>query len=261
MMKILSWEEFASPAMKARYALTVGVFDGVHTGHRRLLEKVLSKAPELVPAVVSFRQNPKKILHPQSYRGCLSDTAEKLRQFEAAGMDRCVLIDFSQDFGTLSGGEFLAGLAAAGTEYICVGPNFRCGHKMDTNAQALEKICLGLGVEAEIVEPVTFAGHPVSSSRIRNAILEGKLPEARAMLGRPYSVAVRPAEKSGGGDCILEIDGEAVVPPDGLYRVAFGEGGTDGDREARMEGRLATVLGKCGHHSERMFIFDLISRE
>lgn len=260
-MKILSWEEFAFPAAKTRYAITVGVFDGVHTGHRRLLGRVLSRSPRLVPTVVTFRQNPKKILHPQSYRGCLSDTAEKLRQFEAAGVDRCVLIDFSQDFGTLSGGDFLAGLAAAGTEYICIGPNFRCGHKMDTNAQALETICRGLGIEVEIVEPVTYAGHPVSSSRIRNAVLEGKLAEARAMLGRPYSVAVRPEEEPEGGDCVLKIDGEAVLPPDGLYRVGFSEGETGADGEARLEGGFATVCGKCGHRSEKMFIFDMISRE
>ncbi|MDP2790884.1 MAG: FAD synthetase family protein [Rectinemataceae bacterium] len=221
-MNILSWSDFIASREYEPLAVMIGVFDGVHRGHQRLMDAVLAKRPTMKAAVVTFRDNPKKFLHPQTFKGSLFSLDQKIDSFAQAGFDACVLIDFSQNFGTLSGADFLSLLADAGVKYVCIGPNFRCGYKMDTNAQALAGICSKLGMEARIVEPVMYGGHPVSSSRIRNAVLEGRLPEAAEMLGKPHTV---------------EMDGiDTVMPPDGCYDVIL-----DPDAEMTRTGSLARV--------------------
>lgn len=218
-MRVLGWEELvAQPGVVMtgeRYAATVGVFDGMHRGHKLLMRHVSEHDRGLLPMAVTFAQNPKKLLHPASFRGDLQSLGQKLDSIEAEGIAVCVLIDFSLDFGTLSGAEFLALLEKSGVRHLCVGPNFRCGHHMDTNAEMLVSLCERLGIEAEIAQPVLYSGHPVSSSRIRQAVLEGRLEDARAMLGRPYSVRL----EADGDEGAFRVQGGVVLPPDGDYRV------------------------------------------
>lgn len=218
-MKILTWSEFVAFKGHEPLSVTIGVFDGVHRGHQRLLDAVLAKKPAMKSAVITFANNPKKILHPQSFRGSIFSLRQKTDAFARASFDLCVLIDFSQNFGTLSGAEFLSLLANAGVKFVCVGPNFRCGYKMDTNAQALAEICGTLGMEARIAESVMYGGHPVSSSRIRNAILEGRLGEAADMLGRPHIVDIETVDTRVSGGFVLKPVEDAVLPPAGVYRI------------------------------------------
>ncbi len=248
-MNILRWADFIASRDYEPLAVMIGVFDGVHRGHQRLMDAVLAKRPAMKAAVVTFRDNPKKILHPQTFRGSLFSLEQKIDSFAKAGFDACVLIDFSQNFGTLSGADFLSLLADAGVKFICVGPNFRCGYKMDTNAQALAEICGSLGMEARIVEPVMYTGHPVSSSRIRNAVLEGRLLEASEMLGRPH---------------VVELDSaDTVMPPDGCYEVIV-----DPDAEMTRAGAYARVkAGKIlvdsleNRAARRVAIVNVVSQE
>lgn len=217
-MKILSWEQFVhddSSGRHTRYAATVGVFDGVHRGHERLMKTVVARGGGLIPLAVTFAENPKKILHPASFKGDLQSLSQKKDAIEEQGIAVCVLIDFSVDFGTLSGAEFLALLEKSGVRHLCVGPNFRCGHHMDTNAEMLADICAQRGVEAVIADPVLHGGHPISSSRIRQAIIEGRLEDAHAMLGRHFSIRLETAGSLG----LFKASGDIVLPPEGLYEV------------------------------------------
>ena len=259
-MNIIAWADFISSSSSVPLAATIGVFDGVHRGHRKLVETVLSKGPALRSAVLTFSENPKKILHPQTYKGCLFSLEQKIDTFGALGVDACVLIDFSLNFGTLSGAEFLFFLAKAGVRFICVGPNFRCGHKMDTNAQALAEISGKLGMAAEIVEPVMSGGHPVSSSRIRNAVLEGRLGEATQMLGRPHTVLAR-FEPSGEGKLSVAEIPEVVLPPPGLYKVVLDPDSAGETALARIEeGRM--FAGSSGFRGvRRVAIIESVSQE
>ena len=211
--------------------------------------------------VITFRDNPKRILHPQAYKGSIFSLGQKLDAFAAAGIDACVLIDFSQNFGTLSGAEFLSLLAHAGVKFVCVGPNFRCGHRMDTNAQTLVAICRKLGMEAEIVAPVMHSGHPVSSSRIRNAILEGRLDEAEAMLGRPHIVEVEPADANHEKGFALKVAADAVLPPAGVYRIVINpEEGTE-SVVARIGDGLIVVEKIETSGAKRVAIIAVVSQE
>ncbi|MDR2048843.1 MAG: FAD synthetase family protein, partial [Treponema sp.] len=169
-------------------ALTIGVFDGIHRGHRALIGKITAKAPLLVPAVLTFRDNPKKIIRPGVFEGDILDFREKIRLFEELGVELCVVIDFSADFGKLDGREFFSLVyRCLHPAYAVIGSNFRCGFGRDTGAEAFRLLGKEKGVEVEIVPPVLENGQPVSSSRIRSALRAGNVEEAALLLGRPLS--------------------------------------------------------------------------
>ena len=218
-MTVIDWNEFIDPSNRKNWAVSIGVFDGLHVGHRKLVSQVLALEPGLTSAIITFRENPKKILRPQSFKGCIFGLQEKIESLSDMGVNTCVLIDFSLNFGTLSGASFVSFLESAGTRHISIGPNFRCGHKMDTNAQSLTGIGESFGIEVNIVSPVLYAGHPVSSSRIRNAILEGALNEAATMLGRHHSIALSSVRRDKGSfEAVAEES--VILPPDGDYEVS-----------------------------------------
>ncbi len=222
-MTILDWKEFlTSGATWQPLAATVGVFDGLHLGHRALISKVTRRSPGMHSAVFTFRENPKRFLHPKTFHGDLYSLEGKLGLIRETGVELCVLIDFSSDFGKLSGSEFLSSLRdAGGLQYIAVGSDFRCGYKLDTDAAALAILCVESGVESEILGPVNWNGKPISSSRIRKAILEGKLTEAGSMLGRPYGIdcTSSPCTRIAEGRFSLHAPDLAIVPPPGKYAV------------------------------------------
>jgi riboflavin kinase/FMN adenylyltransferase len=220
-MKVLTWQDFLENIPHAGIAATVGVFDGLHLGHQALIETVRNEVSQLKPCVITFRENPKKILHPASYRGSLLTTEQKLSAIEASGIEYCVLIDFSGKFATLSGREFLAALYVANVRFVAVGENFQFGHKLDTNAAKLELLSKEIGLRPAIVKNVMYRGHPISSSRIRHAVQEGRLEEAADMLGRPYQVIVRRGAEHG----VMVAEDDLLMPPDGEYEGVANDGG------------------------------------
>jgi riboflavin kinase/FMN adenylyltransferase len=260
-MKILGWDDFIASRELEPLSVTIGVFDGVHRGHQKLMHTVLARRPTKKSAVITFRENPKKILHPQAFKGSIFNLGQKIEVFGAMGFDACVLIDFSQNFATLSGAEFLSLLANAGGKFVCVGPNFRCGHKMDTNAQSLAEICRGLDMEAEIMEPVLHAGHPVSSSRIRNAILEGNLGEAAEMLGRPHTVELDGAAEDVKDGIAMKPATDSLLPPAGIYRVVIDPGIGNERVIARIGDGLIVAEAVENRAAKRIAIINLVSQE
>jgi riboflavin kinase/FMN adenylyltransferase len=197
-MRVVDWaglsagenvSETAAAGVAAKTAVTIGVFDGIHRGHRALIDKIAGKAPLLVPAVLTFRENPKKITRSGTFEGDILDYREKLRLFAALGVELCVVIDFSADFCKLGGREFFGMVyRSLRPAYAAVGFDFRCGFGLDTNAEAFRLLGEEHGVEVEIVPPVLAGGLPVSSSRIRAALRAEDYAEAASLLGRPAPV-------------------------------------------------------------------------
>jgi riboflavin kinase/FMN adenylyltransferase len=182
-MRIIDWPE--SPPDSKPTAITIGVFDGVHRGHRALIEKIVQKSPEMVPTVLTFRENPKKISRPGAFFGDIMSFNEKLALLEELGVELCTVIDFSPEFSTLKGREFFQKLCRfLNPGYAVIGSNFRCGHGLDTDAAAFRRLGLEKGVDVEILAPVMEGGLPVSSSRVREAIRGGRYDEASELLGR-----------------------------------------------------------------------------
>jgi riboflavin kinase/FMN adenylyltransferase len=188
-MTVLSWDEFCGGKrenggiFRDKSAVTIGVFDGVHRGHRVLLQKAAASGFE--PVVVTFRNHPRSIVAHRKAPKLLITVEERLAIFEKEGVSVTVLIDFSQRFSILSGRAFLETLRKnAALAYMVIGSTFRCGHRGTVDAAEVARINAEAGIRTEIVEPVQEDGIPVSSSRIREALVEGNVALAERMLGR-----------------------------------------------------------------------------
>jgi len=242
-MKVVSWEDFASgEASGTPLSATVGVFDGLHIGHRKLIDSVLAHGEGRLPTVFTFRDSPKLRTRPKGFTGALSSLEQKLECLEALGLGLCVLIDFSGNFSKLAGRDFLSILRIKGNlGYMAVGSNFSCGYRLDTHAGDIVTILSEYGIQADVLEPVLWEGHPVSSSRIRTAIGEGRLSDAEAMMGRAYELDLAGAAWKAGGDGLLScgLPEGVVLPPPGYYEGrARGKGSWTEVRLGVLEDRL-----------------------
>jgi riboflavin kinase/FMN adenylyltransferase len=181
-LPLISWDDMCGglPELTGgrETALTVGVFDGLHRGHQALIAKITAKTPELLPAVVTFRTNPKGQPFILSFD-------EKMAILDSLGVRLGLYIDFSPDFSKISGEAFWELLNRhLRPRYVALGTNFHCGYRRGTDAQAFKALVEQTGVTAEIIPPVLEGALPVSSSRIRAALQAGNTAEAELLLGR-----------------------------------------------------------------------------
>lgn len=184
---MIEWPKFLENGLPtAQNSMTVGVFDGVHLGHRALIERVVSHNAGSTPVVITFRENHKT---EGRYDNILT-FHEKLAALEQLGIKTAVVIDFTESFRQMSGTEFLETLLKHGNiGFFAVGSNFRCGHKLDTDAQAIRRFFESRNIPVEIVSEVMHGQLPISSSRIRAAIACGDLQLAQAMLSEPHTIS------------------------------------------------------------------------
>jgi riboflavin kinase/FMN adenylyltransferase len=192
-MRIIDWDEFITTGGESDaggltgLAVTIGVFDGVHRGHQALLGKICGGGRR--STVVTFRQNPLRILRPGDFSGDIYRLERKLELLSDYGVAQAVLIDFSAQFSIITGRAFIDLLLhGRRVELLALGRNFRCGHGLDWGVAEIAARAAESGVETWVAEPVMEGGRRISSSRIRQAIAAGRLDEAALLLGRPYSV-------------------------------------------------------------------------
>jgi hypothetical protein len=187
--------------------------------------------------VLTFAENPKRLLSPSTYHGELSTIDQKLDLVESMGADSCALIDFSGDFSKLPGRQFLSMLRESGEfRFFAIGSEFRCGRGLDTNAEDIRAFCEGRSIGFESIKAVHWAGHPVSSSRIRKAVIEGRLGDATAMLGRPYEIDLRDSGRLSAGS--IRPAGVQLSPPPGEYEAAIVRGASAGSPGLPVEARV-----------------------
>jgi riboflavin kinase/FMN adenylyltransferase len=223
-MNIISWEAF-----KSRHdfgdepiAATIGVFDGVHIGHRALIREITITEKSLHPLVITFRENPSRILARDKYRGDIYTLEQKLEAFEQLGVETTVLIDFSRNFSKLSGRDFIFTVYnSVNLALLVLGKNFRCGENADTTAEMVRHYLVDSRCEVRVLEQVTAAGVPVSSTRIREMILQGDLDQIDRLLGSKYTVDIRNAEKENHNldTTIKRVHIRQLLPPPGTYSV------------------------------------------
>lgn len=222
-MRIVTWDEAIAGAFGLEpppAAATIGVFDGVHRGHRELVRRVLKKAPGKVPVAVTFRENPKRVTAPHRFAGDLFTLDQKLEALDDLGLTVCVLIDFSGDFSKLGGNEFISTLVGScGVRFFAVGSDFKCGYRLSTDAHDVREIAAGFHAEVDVVEPVLVDGEKVSSSGIRAAVTRGRMDLALAMLGRPYTLDLRGLETESNHGLLDVVPGKRgfVLPRFGNY--------------------------------------------
>jgi len=180
-----------------RCALTIGNFDGVHRGHRALIERVTAKARELelVSCVLTFEPHPREFFDPPAAPARLTRLRDKLELIEAAGVERVHVARFDRRFASLSPERFVDDVLASGlaTRWLLVGRDFRFGARRAGDFTALATAGARHGFEVESMADVLFDGTRVSSSAVRAALAAGEFDSAERLLGHPYTISGRVA--------------------------------------------------------------------
>lgn len=189
-MKIFHGTENANIARPT--VLTLGVFDGLHLGHQRIMQTVVerAKAVNAVPTAITFDPHPRSVLHPQSAPPLLQTLDQRLANFEILGIEQAIVIPFDLKFAQIDAAEFLSDIVRdrLHAREVYLGKGFEFGKDRGGNIGLLRKVSRELGFFADEVEEVTIRGKRISSSRIRNLLDDGKVNLVRRMLGRPYGV-------------------------------------------------------------------------
>ncbi len=178
-----------------RAVITIGAYDGVHLGHRAVIDQVRRRADDLgaKSVVVTFDRHPASVVRPESAPRLLTGADQKMELLAATGVDAVVIVPFNTDQASESPESFVDRVLVRclRTALIVVGEDFHFGRHRDGNVDLLRKI----GVDEDFdVEPVQLVQRldgieePVSSTAIRRALAGGDIERANAMLGRPYEV-------------------------------------------------------------------------
>jgi riboflavin kinase / FMN adenylyltransferase len=214
-------------------AVSIGTFDGVHVGHRAILEELgrQARARGLPSVAYAFTTPPRWALTGRGDRYLLLPVEARLRLLEQF-VDRVVPASF-EEVRNLSPDAFVRSILGGQlrARVVVEGESFRFGHDRTGDIVTLRSIGEPSGTDVITVPPVRIAGSPVSSTRIRDALERGDLSTARACLGRPPSLAGDVSRGDGIGNSLgfptanLVLDSHILLPPDGIYLVyALAEG-------------------------------------
>ena len=210
---------------KTPTTLALGSFDGLHAGHRRVIASV-TQTDQLhaIPTVVSFWPHPREVLHGEP-RLRLDLPEEKLELLEPLGIQQLVLVPFNRQLAQLSAADFVEQvlLDCLKARKIAVGANFRFGRGREGDTNTLRVLAEAAGVQVSVMPILEDAGGRMSSSRIREALSNGDLQAACALLGRPYRFRGTVVRGRGLGRDLgwptanLQVDGRKFLPGLGVY--------------------------------------------
>lgn len=207
--------------------LAIGVFDGIHLGHRYMLNLLTEGARAAgVPAVVmTFEPHPAEVLGDQPNFQWLTPSQERVSMLEALGVEHIILQHFDREFAGVEAGEFMQSLSRQiGLRRLLVGYDFALGRDRRGNADFLEALGNEMGYGLVRVEPVRDgSGEIISSSRIRSLIRQGNVNQSASLLGGAYTLTGRVVHGDGRGHTIniptanLELPADKLVPKNGVY--------------------------------------------
>jgi riboflavin kinase/FMN adenylyltransferase len=206
--------------------LSIGAFDGVHIGHRRILQELVASAHEddTAAAVLTFYPHPSVVLRKRQDPFYLTSPEEKAELLGKLGVEVVITHPFDRIVSQLSAHDFLQSIRAhINFRHLWVGYDFAMGHNRTGDVHALESFAGKMGYELHVTSPVTYRGEIVSSSRIRSLLAEGEVIQVREMLSRPYRVAGTVIKGDGRGRSLgiptanLDVWNERAIPAAGVY--------------------------------------------
>jgi riboflavin kinase/FMN adenylyltransferase len=209
-------------------AVSVGNFDGVHRGHVALLEELHRQAAGVRgPAVaLTFDPHPVQLLRPAGFPPPLTTVAERARLLHEHGAGQVVILETMHDLLRLTAEEFFERVVRGHfqAQGMVEGVNFGFGRGRSGNVETLAALCRRDGLRLVVVPPLVLDGQPISSSRVRDALLRGAVREAAACLGRPYRLGgtVETGQKRGAGLGFPTANLgriETLIPGNGVYAV------------------------------------------
>lgn len=201
-----------------RTALAVGVFDGIHVGHRHVLGALVERARArgFAAGVVTFDPHPLSIVAPERVPPMLTTIDQRLELLEGLGIDLVAVVAFDDGLRIWSPATFVTDLLAGSLHagIVVVGEDFRFGRDRTGHVGLLRELGMGLGFDTEVV-PLVGDDRPISSTRIRAMIAAGDVAGAAAALGRPHEVRGVVVAGDGRGRSI-GVPTANVAPPSGV---------------------------------------------
>ena len=233
MMQVFrTFEELGKHSQKV--CLAIGVFDGVHLGHQRVIGQARddARAADGTSVVLTFDPHPRRVLQPDKAPLLLTSTEHKRALIAKLGVDACLLLTFDKPFSLTPAEQFIGAVARQTNQLqeICVGTRFRFGHNRAGDVRLMEALAPQYGFVAKEIKSAMLGEEMISSTAVRQHVLNGRLDRATAMLGRSFSIlgTVEPGDHRGrelGFPTANLNSHNEVLPPDGVYivRVVVGE--------------------------------------
>ena len=189
---MIHFPEDVRPARWDRPVLALGNFDGLHRGHRKILERVQRVAHErcAMSVVMTFDPHPPRVVRPDKAPALLMTKAQKLEALATAGVQGTAIVRFTPELSHWDPEMFVRTVLVDWLHVaeVWVGANFLFGHDRAGNFSSLRALGARYGFKAEKIDPVRYKDFVVSSTRIRRLVSEGRVDEAGALLGHEYYV-------------------------------------------------------------------------
>jgi len=224
---VLSREELARSAIGRPAAITIGVFDGVHRGHRHLIDELKARAAErgLASGIVTLHPSPVQVLRPDVRVAYLTSLEERLELLRATGVDMVAPLTFTSEVAELSAFDFVDLLhGALDMQFMLMGPDNAFGRGREGTPARVREIAGELGFELEVLPSALDDGSGrVSATMIRAALADGDLETATSLLGRPYALrgpVVRGHERGRGlgfPTANMAVTPDRAMPAFGVY--------------------------------------------
>lgn len=215
---------------KGPFSLAVGFFDGLHKGHQTVINEAKAKAAELGirSAVMTFDPHPSHLFGKGKDKvGYITKYPEKSRLLEELGIDALFIVTFDWDLASLSPEQFIdIFIKQLGIKHVTAGFDFTFGSKGAGTLEQMAALSNG-AYGTTIIEKVTDSDEKISSTRIRKLLSEGDVEKTASLLGRPFKTigTVVDGEKRGRllgfPTANISIDGETILPANGVYAVNF----------------------------------------
>ena len=230
--------------------VSVGTFDGVHCGHRRVLAELVRLAESRggQAVAVTFEPHPAVVVRPVAAPLLLTTLAEKRREIERVGVHALLCLEFNLAMSQREGGEFLRALLGPRERAggLVAGHDTHLGRDRSMGAAEIAALAASEGWELRVVPAEVVDGLPVSSTRVRELLLRGQVGPASCLLGRPYSLAGCVVRGDGRGRQLGyptanlgPLEDRKLLPGDGIY-AGWVERGQEGFRAALCIGRRPT---------------------
>ena len=225
-MDVIHFPDDARPAHWKQPVLALGNFDGLHRGHRKILDRLQRVAGErrATSVVMTFDPHPPRVVRPDEAPPVLLASAQELEGLAQAGVDGAAIVRFTHELSQWEPETFVRTVLVEWLRVseVWVGANFLFGHDRSGNFSLLRTLGARYGFKAEKIDPVRYKDFVVSSTRVRRLVTEARVDEAAALLGHPYvveGVVVRGAQRgrSIGFPTANLCSENELMPPHGVY--------------------------------------------
>ena len=254
--------ELAELSPQKDMLLAIGVFDGVHLGHKYLISRLKKQARQrnLLTGVVTFRQHPQEVLSPQTKLPFLTDVVERANLLKNEGVNAVITLSFTHELAQLRVQQFISllkkFLRMCG---VVVGLDFALGRNREGNVDTLRRLGRDMGFSVTVIPPVVINGEVVSSTAIRKALAGGNVRRAYDLAGRPFRLHGRVITGVGRGTELgfptanLDINSEQALPAEGVY-AAYAYINNQAYQSITNIGRRPTFGG--GERLVEVYVFD-----